>query len=84
MPIVRVMRFGNSLLGDLLGLCAGATLFGVLMGYLWLDEQTSYGFLLGASLTIVGLLVVNLSKAVVQTVEERSSPPENRKEEMQL
>ncbi|KRP60010.1 DMT family transporter [Pseudomonas trivialis] len=47
-------------------------LFGVLMGHLWLGEQTSFGFLLGASLTIVGLLVVNLSKASVQNQEERS------------
>ena len=60
-------------------------LFGVLMGYLWLGEQTSFGFLLGASLTIVGLLVVNLSKAVEQTGDERSYPtPPNREEKMHL
>ncbi len=55
-------------------------LFGVLMGYLWLGEQTSFGFLLGASLTIVGLLVVNLSKSSAQTQEQRSYPsPKNHK-----
>lgn len=41
-------------------------LFGVLLGYLWLAERTSFGFLLGAGLTIVGLLVVNLSNTAVQ------------------
>ncbi|OYT76341.1 MAG: hypothetical protein CFE48_26195 [Pseudomonas sp. PGPPP2] len=51
---------------------------------LWLGELTSVGFLLGASLTIVGLLVVNLSKAGAQTQEERSYPrPENRKQKVQ-
>ncbi len=60
-------------------------LFGVLMGYLWLGEQTSYGFLLGASLTIVGLLVVNLSKSGGQTQEESSYlRPKNRKEKVPL
>lgn len=49
-------------------------LFGVLMGYLWLGEQTSFGFLLGASLTIVGLLVVNLSKTVVQNLGDKNYP----------
>lgn len=59
-------------------------LFGVLMGYLWLNEQTSIGFLLGASLTIVGLLVVNLGKASGQTRGESSdTPPSNRKEKME-
>ena len=59
-------------------------LFGVLMGYLWLEEQTSIGFLLGASLTIVGLLVVNLGKAAAQTRDERSDTTlRNRKEKMQ-
>ena len=60
-------------------------LFGVLMGYLWLGEQTSVGFLLGASLTIVGLLVVNLSKASAQTQEQRSYPsPKNHKGKVPL
>ncbi|UII69803.1 DMT family transporter [Pseudomonas sp. HN11] len=60
-------------------------LFGVLMGYLWLGEQTSYGFLLGASLTIVGLLVVNLSKSGGQTQEESSYlRPKNHKEKVPL
>lgn len=60
-------------------------LFGVLMGYLWLKEQTSIGFLLGASLTIVGLLVVSLSKAVGQNRGDRRYPtPKIRKEKMQL
>lgn len=60
-------------------------LFGVLMGYLWLAEQTSFGFLLGASLTIVGLLVVNLSKAVEHTEDGRSyQTSESRKEKIQL
>lgn len=60
-------------------------LFGVLMGHLWLGEQTSFGFLLGASLTIVGLLVVNLSKAGGQTQEKRSYPStKNRKEKVPL
>ena len=59
-------------------------LFGVLMGYLWLNEQTNIGFLLGASLTIVGLLVVNLGKAYGQTRGESSdTPPRNCKEKMQ-
>jgi len=60
-------------------------LFGVLMGYLWLAEQTSFGFLLGASLTIVGPLVVNLSKAVEHTEGGRSyQTSESRKEKIQL
>lgn len=54
------------------------------MGYLWLAEQTSFGFLLGASLTIVGLFVVNLGKAVGQTRGESYPTPKNRKEKMQL
>ena len=59
-------------------------LFGVLMGHLWLGEQTSFGFLLGASLTIVGLLVVNFSKSDGQTQEESSYlRPINRKEKVQ-
>ncbi|MBD8617018.1 DMT family transporter [Pseudomonas putida] len=59
-------------------------LFGVLMGHLWLKEQTSFGFLLGASLTIVGLLVVNLSKAVGQTRGDKHYPTsKNRKEKIQ-
>ncbi|EFQ63139.1 DMT family transporter [Pseudomonas poae] len=58
-------------------------LFGVFMGHLWLGEQTSFGFLLGASLTIVGLLVVNLSKAGAQTQEKRGYlRPKNRKEKV--
>lgn len=58
-------------------------LFGVFMGHLWLGEQTSFEFLLGASLTIVGLLVVNLSKAGAQTQEKRGYlRPKNRKEKV--
>ncbi len=53
-----------------LGVMAFMTpLFGVVMGYLWLDDQISLGFLLGAGLSVAGLLVVNLSKAVGQTQE---------------
>lgn len=49
-----------------LGVMAFMTpLFGVLMGYLWLDEHTTVGFLLGAGLTVAGLLVVNMSKGTV-------------------
>ena len=44
-------------------------LFGVVMGYLWLDEHTTLGFLLGAALTVAGLLVVNLSKGTVSAKE---------------
>ena len=60
-------------------------LFGVLMGCLWLNEQTSVGFLLGAGLTIIGLLVVNLGKAAGQTRNKRGdTTPSNRKEKMPL
>lgn len=49
-----------------LGVMAFMTpLFGVLMGYLWLDEHTTMGFLLGGGLTVAGLLVVNVSKGKV-------------------
>lgn len=49
-----------------LGVMAFMTpLFGVLMGYLLLDEHTTLVFLLGAGLTVAGLLVVNLSKGTV-------------------
>lgn len=60
-------------------------LFGVLMGYLWLGEQTSFGFLLGASLTIAGLLVVNLSKVAAQNRRDISGPaPKHPKEKIPL
>ncbi|CAM3947179.1 hypothetical protein CCOS865_04365 [Pseudomonas reidholzensis] len=55
-----------------LGVMAFMTpLFGVVMGYLWLDERTSLGFLLGAALTVVGLVIVNLSKG---TAAARGQP----------
>jgi drug/metabolite transporter (DMT)-like permease len=41
-------------------------LFGVLMGVLWLDEQITSSFVFGAVMTMSGLLIVNLSKGVVQ------------------
>ncbi|MBX7276742.1 hypothetical protein K2E96_18890 [Pseudomonas sp. ERGC3:05] len=49
-----------------LGVMAFMTpLFGVLMGYLLLDEHTTLGFLRGAGLTVAGLLMVNISKGTI-------------------